>query len=138
MASHKDLTPLLSPKTIAVIGASEKFGAGSLVVENLRTLGFEGKIVPVNPGYTEVLGLPCYPSLAEIPAPIAIDCVAVVLGSGRILPMMEQAARRGVRGAWAFASGFAETGGAGVVLQNELAACCETHQRCFCGPNCVG
>jgi acetyltransferase len=52
MASHKDLTPLLSPKTIAVIGASEKFGAGSLVIENLRTLGFEGTIVPVNPGYT--------------------------------------------------------------------------------------
>jgi acyl-CoA synthetase (NDP forming) len=67
MASHKDLTPLLSPKTIAVIGASEKFGAGSLVIENLRTLGFEGTIVPVNPGYTEVLGLPCYPSLADIP-----------------------------------------------------------------------
>jgi acyl-CoA synthetase (NDP forming) len=52
--------------------------------------------------------------------------------------MMEQAARRGVRGAWAFASGFAETGGAGVVLQSELAAFCETHHICFCGPNCVG
>jgi len=138
MASHKDLTPLLSPKTIAVIGASEKFGAGSLVIENLRTLGFEGTIVPVNPGYTDVLGLPCYASLADIPARIAIDSVAVVLGSGRILPMMEQAARRGVRGAWAFASGFAETGGAGIVLQNELTAFCETHQIRFCGPNCVG
>ncbi|MEE4111784.1 MAG: CoA-binding protein, partial [Desulfobacteraceae bacterium] len=88
MASHKDLTPLLSPKSIAVIGASEKFGAGSLVIENLRTLGFEGTIVPVNPGYTDVLGLPCYPSLADIPSRITIDSVAVVLGSGRILPMM--------------------------------------------------
>jgi acetate---CoA ligase (ADP-forming) len=138
MASHKDLTPLLSPKTIAVIGASEKFGAGSLVIENLRTLGFEGTIIPVNPGYTEVLGLPCYPSLGDIPARIVIDSVAVVLGSGRILPMMAQAAQRGVRGAWAFASGFAETGGAGAVLQAELKAFCETHDIRFCGPNCVG
>ena len=138
MRSHKDLTPLLSPKTIAVIGASEKFGAGSLVIENLRTLGFEGTIIPVNPGYRQVLGLPCYPSLADIPAQISIDSVAVVLGSGRILPMMAQAAQRGVRGAWAFASGFAETGDAGAILQDELTAFCEAHQIRFCGPNCVG
>ena len=138
MSSKKDLSPLLSPKSIAVIGASEKFGAGSLVIENLRTLGFEGAIIPVNPRYTEVLGLPCYPSLADIPAQITIDSVAVVLGSGRILPMMEQAAQRGIRGAWAFASGFAETGEAGAALQAKLRAFCEANKILFCGPNCVG
>lgn len=138
MSYKKDLSPLLSPKSIAVIGASEKFGAGSLVIENLRTLGFDGAIFPVNPGYTEVLGMPCYPSLADIPARIPIDCVAVVLGSPRILPMMEQAARRGIRGAWAFASGFAETGEAGTVLQAELKTFCEANKILFCGPNCVG
>jgi len=78
MTYKKDLSPLLSPKSIAIIGASEKFGAGSLVIENLRTLGFEGAIIPVNPGYSEVLGMPCYPSLADIPARISIDSVAVV------------------------------------------------------------
>lgn len=138
MRSKNDLRPLLSPKTIAVIGASEKFGAGSLVIENLRTLGFEGTIIPVNPGYTEVLGLPCYPSLDAIPAGIAIDSVAVVLGSGRILPMMEQAANRGINGAWAFASGFAETGEDGAALQAELTAFCDANHIQFCGPNCVG
>jgi acyl-CoA synthetase (NDP forming) len=138
MNYKKDLSPLLSPKSIAVIGASEKFGAGSLVIENLRTLGFEGTIIPVNPGYSEVLGMPCYPSLADIPAGITIDSVAVVLGSGRILPMMEQAARRGIRGAWAFASGFAEIGEAGADLQAELKTFCEANKILFCGPNCVG
>ena len=59
MSSKKDLSPLLRPKSIAVVGASEKFGAGSLVIENLRALGFRGNIIPVNPGYTEVLGLTC-------------------------------------------------------------------------------
>jgi len=138
MRYKKDLSPLLSPKSIAVVGASEKFGAGSLVIENLRTLGFEGTIIPVNPGYTELLGLPCYPSLADIPARIGIDSVAVVLGSGRILPVMEQVARRGIRGAWAFASGFAETGEAGAALQAELKTFCDANKIAFCGPNCVG
>jgi len=109
-----------------------------LVIENLRTLGFEGTIVPVNPGYNKVLGLPCYPSLNEIPTRIAIDAVAVVLGSRQIIPMMEQAAQRGVLGAWAFASGFAETGETGAVLQAELKAFCDANKIMFCGPNCVG
>ena len=52
MSYKKDLSPLLSPKSIAVVGASEKFGAGSLVIENLRALGFGGAIFPVNPGYS--------------------------------------------------------------------------------------
>lgn len=138
MRLKKDLNPLLSPKSIAVIGASEKFGAGSLVIENLRTLGFEGTILPVNPRYETVLGLPCYPSLPEIPAEIQIDSVAVVLGSGQILPLMAQVARRDVRGAWAFASGFAETDAAGAALQAELKALCDAHRIRFCGPNCVG
>ena len=45
----KDLRPLLNPRSIAVVGASERPGAGSFVIENLRTLGFKGKIFPVNP-----------------------------------------------------------------------------------------
>ena len=138
MELKKDLRPLLNPKSIAVIGASEKFGAGSLVIENLRTLGFEGTIIPVNPRYSEVLGLPCYPSLTDVPDHVAIDCVAVVLGSEQILPMLVQAAQRGVRGAWAFASGFAETGADGTILQAELKTFCDANGIHFCGPNCVG
>ncbi len=138
MQPPKDLRPLLSPKTIAVIGASEKFGAGSLVIENLHALGFEGRVVPVNPRYSTVLGLDCYPSLDKIPGEIAIDCAAVVLGAGRIMPMMKQAAQRGVRGAWAFASGFAEIGEEGARLQEELSRFCHENGIMFCGPNCVG
>ena len=51
---------------------------------------------------------------------------------------MEQAARRGIRGAWAFASGFAETGKAGAAMQAELKTFCEANKILFCGPNCVG
>jgi acyl-CoA synthetase (NDP forming) len=143
-ASHVDnrsiqvLKPLLNPDAIAVVGASEKFGAGSLVIENLRTLGYEGKIIPVNPGYSTVLGLPCYPSLLEVPSEQKIDCVAIVLGYRQVIPVLEQAAQRGVRAAWAFASGFAETGEEGARLQDQLRALCLARRILFCGPNCVG
>jgi len=138
MNATKDLSPLLSPKTIAVVGASEKFGAGSLVIDNLKTLGFTGEIIPVNPGYTEVLGLKCYPSLSDVPTDKQIECVAVVLGAGQILPVLKQAAQKGIQGAWAFASGFAETGQAGADLEAELRSFCDANDILFCGPNCVG
>ena len=134
----KDLSPLLRPQTIAVVGASEKFGAGSLVIDNLRVLGFQGNIVPINPRYKEIFGYPCYPSLAEVPAQVKIDCVAILLGFGQVNPVLEEAGRRGIRGAWAFASGFAETGAAGAKLQAELKRICSANRIHFCGPNCVG
>jgi len=138
MYPQKDLGALLSPRSIAIVGASEKFGAGSLVIDNLKTLGFSGTIIPVNPRYKKVADLTCYPSLPDIPPQTAVDCVAVVLGAGMILPVLKQAAERGIRGAWAFASGFAETGKAGQALQAELKSFCDANGIAFCGPNCVG
>jgi len=134
----KDLSSLLNPQSIAVVGASERFGAGSLVIENLRTLGYEGKIIPINPRYESILGYPCYPSLRDVPKEIEIDCAAVVLGVNQVIPVLEEAGKRGVRGAWAFASGFAETGEEGARLQKELRRVCLEHNILFCGPNCVG
>jgi acyl-CoA synthetase (NDP forming) len=134
----KRLDPLLKPKAIAVVGASEKYGAGSLVIENLRTLGYEGKIIPINPRYESILGYPCYPSLHDVPSEIEIDCAAIVLGVNQVIPVLEEAGKRGVRGAWAFASGFAETGDEGARLQKELLRVCLEHDIVFCGPNCVG
>ena len=134
----KDLSPLLKPQTIAVVGASEKFGAGSLVIDNLHTLGYQGNIVPINPRYKELFGHPCYPSLAEVPEQVKIDCVAILLGFAQVNPVLEEAGRRGIRGAWAFASGFAETGVEGAKLQAELKRICSVNRIHFCGPNCVG
>lgn len=134
----KDLSSLLNPQTIAVVGASEKFGAGSLVIDNLRVLGFRGDIIPINPRYKELFGFPCYPSLSGVPAQVKIDCVAILLGFAQVNPVLEEAGRRGIGGAWAFASGFAETGAEGARLQEELKRICTARGIHFCGPNCVG
>ncbi|MBM3301873.1 MAG: CoA-binding protein, partial [Deltaproteobacteria bacterium] len=134
----RDLSKLLNPQSIAIVGASEKFGAGSLVIENLQTLGYQGKIIPVSPKYESVRGYPCYPSLRDVPKEVEIDCAAIVLGSKQVVPILEQAGRRGVGAAWAFASGFAEADKEGEKLQEELRKVCEEHHILFCGPNCVG
>jgi len=67
MSNHR-LKPLLKPESIAILGASQKIGSvGNEVIVNLLRGGFEGLIYPVNPGYDEVLGVACYPTLAELP-----------------------------------------------------------------------
>lgn len=138
MCKKKDISPLLCPSAIAVIGASDKFGAGSIVIENLMALGFKGEIIPVNPGYSRIFGIPCYPSLLDIPPEKKIDCVAILLNDKQVIPVLEQASTLGVRGAWAFASGFAETGEEGARLQEQLKDLCREKDIMFCGPNCVG
>jgi acyl-CoA synthetase (NDP forming) len=135
---HNDLSRLLSPRSIAIVGASERPGAGSNSIENLRRIGFSGRIYPVNPNYPRVHGMPCYPSIEAIPATEDIDCLAILLGSSMILPLLEQAAARGISAAWAFASGFAEVGDDGRRAQAQLHELCARHGIRFCGPNCVG
>jgi len=115
-----DLEPLLAPRSIAVVGASEGKGPGPIVLGNLRQLGYPGQVYPVNPKYRELAGWPCYASLEEVPGPV--DSVAILLSSERVLPVLEQAAALGIRAAWALASGFAEAGPDGETLQREVAA----------------
>jgi acetyltransferase len=64
-----DLQKLLSPRSVAVVGASPRQGVAAMrVVRNLSKLGFAGPVYLVNPRYTEIDGRRCYPSLAELPA----------------------------------------------------------------------
>ena len=139
--SHKypDLKPLLAPDSIAVVGASEKPGPGRQVLENLAQLSYQGQIYPVNPGYEEILGIPCFPSLTEVHrAEHRVEMVAILLNRSMVNPVLKEAAEIGVRAAWAFANGFGEAGPEGKALQQELVDICTQSNILFCGPNCVG
>jgi acyl-CoA synthetase (NDP forming) len=134
-----DLQPLIAPASIAVVGASENPGPGLQVLENLRQLGYGGEIYPVNPRYQQVLGLPCYPSLAAVRKEgHAVDLVAILLNRNLVLPVLGEAASIDARAAWAFANGFAEAGEEGRALQEKITDLCRKHNILFCGPNCVG
>ncbi|MBA7531602.1 hypothetical protein ES705_23815 [subsurface metagenome] len=133
------LSSLFKPAFLAVVGASEKVGPGLQVIENLSKLGFEGKIIPVNPKYKKVLGLKCFPSLTAVDeAGLPIDMVAILLGKNNVFPVMKEAAAIGVKAAWAFAAGFGETGAEGKELEKKLRNLCMDNDMLFLGPNCVG
>jgi acyl-CoA synthetase (NDP forming) len=133
-----DLTPLLSLRGIAVVGALPKAGAETNVIANLKSLGYEGGIYPVNPNYDDIHSLPCYASLEDIPADAPLDAMAIVMDFKQLTGVLAQVAARGVKSAWVFASGFAEVGEDGNERQAGLNALCQKNGIHFCGPNCVG
>ena len=66
---------LFKPKSIAVVGASDKPTPGRRIITSLDRLGFAGRIYPVNPNYAAVLNRPCYASLADLPEAPDVACV---------------------------------------------------------------
>lgn len=133
----KDLTVLFSPKSVCVIGASrspEKVGA--IVLKNIISSGFSGKIYPVNPNtsnignmwcYKDIAGIPEVPDLAviAIPVPEAIDALALV-------------GEKGIKNAVIFSAGFKEIGEEGKKLEDKLIEIANKYEINVLGPNCLG
>jgi acetyltransferase len=130
------LEALLRPRSVAIIGASEKSFVGSIAVRNILALGFKGPIYPVNPKYTEIYGLRCYPSVEAIPAPV--DAAVIALGARHVVGAMRDLAARGVRGVAIPTGGFADVGADGTALQQELVSIARRHGMAVCGPNGMG
>jgi acetate---CoA ligase (ADP-forming) len=130
------LQALLKPRSITVVGASEKPTIGRRLIASLDRIGFAGSIFPVNPNYPTVLGRRCYGSVAELPkAPeVAVFCV----GHERVLEPFAATAERGVKGAVIYDGGFAERGEGGRRLQSRIEGICRESSIALCGPNCMG
>jgi acetate---CoA ligase (ADP-forming) len=130
------LEALFRPRSIAVVGASEKPTIGRRLIASLDRIGFPGAIFPINPAYSTVSGRRCYASIAELPeAPdVAVFCV----GYARILDPFLTAAERGVQGAVIYDGGFAERGEDGRRLQQHIEGICRKAGIALCGPNCMG
>ena len=140
----RDLSPLIAPKSVAIVGASQR-GAdanlareprGNRVIRNLKNFGYEGRIVTVNPKYTEVMGYPCYPDVASIPEPV--DCLVSAVPNRHVPDLLESASKAGVKAAVVFAAGFGEIGGEGRARQNRLETLSKERGFLICGPNCYG
>jgi len=131
-----DLGRLFRPRSIAVLGATERpdsYGAQALL--NLEAIGYPGSVWGVNPRRTEVLGRPCVPSVADLPE--AVDAVIVAIPAQGVPTAIEEAGARGCGGAVVISAGFAEVP-EGVPLQRELVAAALAHDFPVCGPNCNG
>jgi acyl-CoA synthetase (NDP forming) len=131
-----DLTPLMKPKSIGVIGASQRIGRATRVIVNLQKFGYGGRIFPINPKYQEILGLPCYPDLASTPEPP--ETIVVAIPADGVPALLATAVERGVRGAVVLSSGFAEEGPRGRERQAVLESLAAERGLLICGPNCYG
>jgi acetyltransferase len=129
----QSMQALLNPKAIAVIGASQQPGRGTSVVANLRDAGFKGEVFAVNPRYTDVLGVPCHPSVSELPD--TVDCIVIAIPARAACEVLEQAFARGIRAAIVLAAGFDD--GPDGPLGTRLKALAQQGMA-ICGPNCFG
>lgn len=129
-SSGLDLTRLLRPRSIAVLGGKWAHA----VIDQCRRMGFTGEIWPVHPDKPEMQGLRCYPSIEDLPVPpdvafLGVNCHLTV-------EMVRALRERGAGGAVCFASGFAEAGAEGAALQERLLEAAGPMP--IIGPNCYG
>ena len=136
-ASHAAMTALIAPRSVAIVGATERAdAASSFVMRNLIAQGFAGSILPVNPKGGTVFGYPAATALAalgEVP-----DVAVIGIAADRVNVALREAAEAGIKAAVVLASGFAETDEEGRSRQAELVAIAEQNGMAVCGPNCLG
>jgi acetyltransferase len=134
---QRPLEVFFSPKTVAVVGATEAVGSvGRTILWNLIGSPFGGTVFPVNPKRPSVLGIKAYPTLAEVPA--KIDLAVIVTPAAAVPVVVGQCADLGIPAAVIISAGFREVGPAGAELERRtLAEARRGHMRLI-GPNCLG
>jgi acetyltransferase len=131
------LSPFFEPRGVAIIGASsspDKLSFG--IVKNMTLYGYRGKIYPVNPNASEILGLNCYQDISLVPDPI--DLAVVVLPAALIPGTLKSCGDRGLRAVTIISGGFKEIGMEGKALENEIVKIASQYAIRLIGPNCVG
>ncbi|MEV4890769.1 acetate--CoA ligase family protein [Nonomuraea sp. NPDC055795] len=129
------MTRIFKPRAIAVIGASAEQGKiGNSVMRNLINGGYQGQIFPINPKATEIMGLPAYKSIADVP--YDVDVAVFAIPAAFVAPALEETGKKGVAGAIMIPSGFAETGN--LDGQREIVEIARRHGVRMLGPNIYG
>ena len=124
-----------SPKSIAIIGASEKPGVGKTIFYNIAK-HFKGKIYPVTPSNPTVGGLTAYKNVIDIPDSVDL---AVVAAPSKFTPaVMEEVGKKGIKGAIIVSAGFKEVDEAGAKLEREVGEIAKKYGIRVIGPNCLG
>ncbi len=131
------LDAFLRPDGVAVIGASrdpEKLGYG--ILSNIIASGYKGNVYPVNPKTDEILGLPAYPSVKDIPG--NLDLAVIVIPERFVLDALRECGEKGLKAVIVITAGFGETGVEGVRREQEITAIASEYGLRVIGPNCLG
>jgi acyl-CoA synthetase (NDP forming) len=138
LVSRQDLSPLLSARSVAVVGISQLPRFGGRVYQNLCDFGYRerGRIYGVNPKYATLFDRPCYPSLRDLPE--RPDLAILALPNDRLLAALQEAAAIGVPAAVIQASAYSNPVDGQPTLQRQLAEAARAGGIVLCGPNCMG
>jgi acetyltransferase len=131
------LAPIFNPRTVAVLGATEKpASVGRTVLRNLIEQPSGATIFPINPHRPNVLGIRCYPNIASIGEPV--DLAIVVTPAATVPEVLQECQDAGVGGAIVISAGFAELGAEGKERENKIRQVLASGQMRLIGPNCLG
>ena len=132
----QSLLPLLKPRSIAVIGASDDpTRIGGRPVRYCKE-HFDGALYPVNPNRKEIQGLKAYASARDLPE--AADCAILAVPAAITFEAVQDCVARGIKGLCVFSSGFAEMGAEGTALQDKIRDAALNGGARLLGPNCLG
>jgi acetate---CoA ligase (ADP-forming) len=132
-----DLRPLLSPKSIAIVGAASDESIRGRLTKQLIGHGFDGPIYPVTRSHSEILGHKAYKSVADLPEPV--DLAVVIVPAAYVISTIEQCGARGIPAAVIISSGFGEEKSEEAAQRDaELRALAVRLDMAICGPNSEG
>jgi acetyltransferase len=131
------LDAIFHPKTVAVIGASERKGSvGRTLLKNLISTPFGGTVFPINNKRSGVLGIKAYPTIADVPEPV--DLAVIVTPAPTVPGVVRECVAAGVKGAIVISAGFKEIGEEGARLEAEILEEARKGRMRIIGPNCLG
>lgn len=134
---RRPLDRIFTPKTVAVIGATDRPGSvGRTLLWNLISNPFGGTVFPVNPKRDNVLGIKAYQDITAIAS--AIDLAVIATPAATVPTVIRQCAAAGVKGVIILSAGFKEIGTVGIELERQILFEARRHQMRIIGPNCLG
>ncbi len=137
MLERHYLTTLFEPKSVAVIGASERDDSvGSILFKNILESGYKGRLYPINPKHDTIQGSQAYKSIEEIGARVEL---AIIATQPKTVPeIVEQCGRSGIKNVIIITAGFSEAGHSGSALERKTLEIARSYGVRVLGPNCMG
>ena len=136
-SEYQPLSSLFAPKTVAVIGATDKLGSvGRTLLWNLVSNLFGGTVFPVNPKYHSVMGIVTYPNIAAIPEPV--DLAIIATPATTVPGIVRECVAASVKSAIIVSAGFKEIGAKGIELERQILQEASKGRLRIIGPNCLG
>jgi acyl-CoA synthetase (NDP forming) len=132
---RRNLDGLLFPRSVAVIGASATPGkVGHALFANV--VSFPGPVYAVNPKHTEIMGKPCFPTVAALPEPV--DLAVIVIPADGVAEVLRECGKKGIKNAVVISAGFKECGPEGAKRERELVQIAEEYGLNVLGTQCFG